>query len=314
MDKCSETRKINEIAEDLAKLKEVIQKNIATKDDIYMLKLDECCNSLSHAIIFDSLDLPSISSFSFFLKRLNDYGVFKYVLQRIHECWMLANYSTFLDSPTKEKDTIELIQSALSKYTSNRCNTDYDIVQEELNAPINTIIASTYYKKMMGNKRIEFYRTYLNELYKEVKGHTYIDCYSIGESFIPVCSLNVNLSRTELCALFTELVSAGYIEDNDANKHSFLALFSNTLQKPYAKIKWLDKNKKNNTPSIASLYTLFISLEIEMTPRNKKIICSLFDDADGEPISVERLKPRGDSANQKTIAQIASKYIEAHKK
>ena len=69
----------------------------------------------------------------------------------------------------------------------------------------------------------------------------------------------------------------------------------------------MDVNKKNNQPSIASLYAMFSAMGVEMNIHNKNIICKLFNDANNEPISPESLKPRKESDRLLKIKFIVDK-------
>lgn len=290
------------IKNELQSLKEEVQAN-ASKEDIYLFKVEDYCNSIRNAIIGCPLKLPEISSFEFYLPKLKEQANIEYILGLLHNCWRLTHPDTMFNAPLKDEDPTKMLDKSLSKYTGGY-STQYDMVPEELNTPINIIIASFYYRKAKKNEMLNFFREYIKELHKKTKRIYEKWGLTVSDTFIPVRCLEVELSKEQLLSLFNAIASEGFMNNDEDTKHTFLSLFSNTLHTADKKIIWHDINKKNNQPSIASLYTMFSAMGVDMNSHNKTIICKLFNDANNEPILPENLKPRKESQTLHTIRTI----------
>lgn len=297
------------IRSELQSLKEEMQAN-ASKEDIYLFKIEDYCNSIRNAIIDCTLKLPDISSFKFYLSKLKEQANIEYILDLLHNCWLLVHPDKMFDAVHKDGDPIEMLDKSLSKYTGNhltKYEDPYDMVSEELDAPMNIAIASFYYRKVQDNNMLHFFREYIDELHKKTK-IIYENCgLTVSDNFVPVRCLKVELSREQLHSLFQAVASEGFMSNNEATRHTFLSLFSNTLHTADEKIIWHDINNKNNRPSIASLYTMFSAMGVDMNIHNKTIICRLFNDANNKPILPENLKPRKESDTLQSIRFIVEK-------
>lgn len=305
MEKGIELTALSKMKAEIQQLKEEVQGN-ASKEDIYLFRLEDYCNSLRGAIINSTLNLPSMSSFRFYFFKLKELSNIEYILGLLHECWVLLHPTMMFNSIYKDSDPIKILENSLCKYSDNKSacyDNSYDIVSEELNSSTNIIIASAYFRKIQESKDLSLFCEYLDELYKMVKSSCKNNEISIEQGFIPVSCLKVRLNRNQLQLIFERIAAEGFMANDDATKHSFLSLFSNTLHTTAKKIIWLDVNKKNNQPSVASLYTMFSALGVDMNIHSKEIICRLFNDANNNPISPESLKPRKDSD---TLLQIRS--------
>mgnify|MGYP000555150786 CR=1 FL=1 len=298
MEKGTDIAILSKMKTEIQELKEAVQDN-ASKEDVCLFRLEDYCNSLKGAIVNSTLNLPSISSFRFYLSKLKEQDNIEYILGLLHECWILAYPDKMFESTYKDNDAIKILENSLCKYSNDvyACNgsSSYDVVSEELNVPANVIVSSAYYRKLQKSEMLPLFREYLDMLYGVVHTIYNYKGLSIGKDFIPVCSLQVALNREQLFSLFAAIASAGFMVNDSVTRHSFLSLFSNTLHITGKKIKWLDRNEKNNQPSVASLYVMFSAMKVEMNAYNKKIICKLFNDADDKPISPESLKPRKES-------------------
>lgn len=292
---------------ELKKMKSELQSLIvemqgkASKEDLFVFRLEDSCNCLKSAVINSTLNLPSISSFRFYFSKLKSTENIEYILGLLHECWILTHPDKMFDSSYKDDDPIAILENSLCKYSDN---SSYDVVSEEMNTPINIVIADTYYRKVQENEMLYLFREYLGEVYKAVNdaynGYDFI----IEKGFMPVCCLKVALSREQLRLLFSKVSQAGFMKDDEATCYSFLSLFSNTLHSSYGKIIWLDRNEKNNQPAVASLYAMFSAMGVVMNKYNKNIICKHFNDANNNPISPDSLKDRKDSSTLQKIKKI----------
>lgn len=310
MEKGIESTKIYNIKSEIQALREEIR-NTENHEELYVFRLENYCNDLRNGIIDDNLNLPSIHSFVFYFSKLKEIGNLEYILNLLHECWILAHPSQMLE-PTYKDDLNENLEKIFYNSTSESSG-GYNIHSEELNPPVNNTLVSVYSNHIINNnKKLYFYCNYIEELYKAIKSVCDKLEFSINECFIPKYSLHVKLSREQLLMLFEKLASKGYMKDDEETRYSFLALFENTLHTTSRKIVWLDSNKKNKEPSIASLYAMFSAIEVDMNIRNKNIICKFFNDANNNPISPESLKPRNDSKNLQNIKNIVADILNSN--
>ncbi len=288
-------------------------KNMVSKEDLYVFRLEDYCSSLRNGIINANLTLPSISSFKFYFSKLQKVGNIEYVLELLHECWLLAYPDNMFNSAYKDTDPIKILDSSLSKYDnkdSSYGDSSYDVVSEELNTSINITIAQIYYHNACKNKdQLHLYREYIDKLYTAINSIFHSDEITIEKGFIPVCCLKTTLNRDQQLSLFKAISSEGFMVNDKMTQYSFLSLFSNTLHTSDKKIIWLDINKKNHQPTIASLYTMFSAIGVEMNTHNKSIICKLFIDANNNPISPESLKPRNESESLRRIKSIVDEIL-----
>lgn len=312
MEKGTDSTRLDKIKAEIQSLREEMQNKVC-REELYIFRLEDYCNSLKYGIINNGLNLPSISSFTFYFSKLKASGNIEYILNLLRECWILAHPDKMFESTYKYNDQIKILEKSLCKYTKDESipNDDfgsYDVVSEELNASINTSIARIYYSKVCKNKKqLYLYREYLDELYKTICGICNNNEVLIEKGFIAMCRLKVTFGRNQLLSLFKDIASEGFVMDDKVTRNSFLSLFSNTIHTANKKIIWLDVNKKNNQPSIASLYAMFSAMGVEMNIHNKNIICKLFNDANNEPISPESLKPRKESDRLLKIKFIVDK-------
>lgn len=318
MEKGTDSARLDKIKAEIQSLREEMQNKVC-REELYVFRLEDYCNSLKYGIINNGLNLPSISSFTFYFSKLKASGNIEYILNLLHECWILAHPDKMFEPIYKYNNPIKTLEKSLCKYSKDGSIPDedsiphddfgsYDVVSEELNASINTSIARIYYGKVCKNKtQLYLYREYLDELYKAICGICNDNEISIEKGFIAKCCLKVALGRNQLLSLFEDIASEGFVMDDKATRNSFLSLFSNTIHTTNKKIIWLDVNKKNNQPSIASLYAMFSAMGIEMNIHNKSIICKLFNDANNKPISPESLKPRKESDTLLKIKSLVDK-------
>ena len=285
------------IKDELQSLKEKIQTNV-NKEDIYLFKIEDYCNSIRNAIIDCTLNLPDISSFEFYLSKLKEQANIEYILSLLHHCWLLVNPDRMFNAPHKDEDPEKILEKSLSKYTGDhlsKYDESYDMVSKELDASVKITIASFYYRKVKENEMLHFFREYIDELHKKIKNIYEHWGLTIRNDFIPIRCLQVELSRNQLQALFKAVALKEYMTNDKVTENTFLSLFSNTLHTTDKKIIWRDINTKNNRPSIASLYVMFAAMGIDMNLQNKTIICKFFNDAKNEPILPDELKPRKES-------------------
>lgn len=318
MEKGTDSARLDKIKAEIQSLREEMQNKVC-REELYVFRLEDYCNSLKYGIINNGLNLPSISSFTFYFSKLKASGNIEYILNLLHECWILAHPDKMFEPIYKYNNPIKTLEKSLCKYSKDESIPDedsiphddfgsYDVVSEELNASINTSIARIYYGKVCKNKtQLYLYREYLDELYKAICGICNDNEISIEKGFIAKCCLKVALGRNQLLSLFEDIASEGFVMDDKATRNSFLSLFSNTIHTTNKKIIWLDVNKKNGQPSIASLYVMFSAMGIEMNIHNKSIICKLFNDANNKPISPESLKPRKESDTLLKIKSLVDK-------
>lgn len=288
----------------------------ASKEDVYVFRLEDYCYSLRNSIVDLSLKLPSYSSFKYYFNKLQQKEDIQYILELLHQCWTLVYPDTLFNAPLKNED----LDDALCKFTGNqqhRYGNSYDLVTTELNGISNLYLAEAYYKRMQHARKVgDEQKLLLIGLQEFMSG--------LHQLILPVCarhnifvredftiggSLHVALNKEQLCTIFKAVAKNGYMYDNEDTQRNFLALFDNTLPAPQNRIMWLDRNKKNKQPSIASLYVMFQAMGVEMNIANKEVISHHYLDASGEQIVAENLKSRNSSGNLSTIESLVKNAI-----
>lgn len=303
---------------------ESLQKELQAhmQENSHISSLELHCTTLRKTIIQDELGLPSVISFKHHFSQLEKLESVEYILTLLHECWTLVYPDYLFDSELKDESEEDLLEKSLSKYSDNyndgngSDNNDKDCSSynckyaftEDFNSPYKIIISSAYYRKMTQNKNIIVYREYLQDLHGILSNICKASNYSLTESFVLFACIESSLSRKELGLLFDALATGSkkYMKNDKETKQTFLSLFKNTLLIRSQKIQWLDVNPKTCEPAISSLYTLFSAIGVDMNTHNKDIICQFFNDANGNTITSERLKPRNQSKNLQNIINIVN--------
>lgn len=292
---------LQNLKDEVKLLKEQIRLN-ASKEDIFVFRLEGYCNELKTAIVDFTLKIPSQSSFEYYLNKLNDRDSIEYILELLHYCWILAHPMKLYDSIYKSEDPMEMLDKALNKFGGNEKHTsgggDYDLVTSELGTNYNSFLSNDHYSnsQKLENKMLLYgYKEYLERLYSLIKPVCERHNIIIRKEFIVNRSLVTGLNRSQIDAVFTAVSRQGYMSKDKETRSDFLALFDCTCHVPNKKIIWHDVNEKNKQPAIASLYTMFHTMGVEMNAANKETICQHFNDANNNPILPDSLKPRNSS-------------------
>lgn len=166
MEKGIESSKIDKIKSEILALREEIRDKV-NHEELYVFRLENYCNNLKDGVINNNLNLPSIHSFVFYFSKLKEIGNLEYILNLLHECWVLAHPSRMLE-PTYKDDLNENLEKIFYNRTSESSG-GYNIHPEELNPPVNNTLVSAYSNHIINNKKLYFYCNYIEELYKAIK-------------------------------------------------------------------------------------------------------------------------------------------------
>lgn len=168
----------------------------------------------------------------------------------------------------------------------------------------------SYYKKVCKKRSEEIqicYKKYLAELLTLVRcvGNKWngSGCYcNISEGFLLSETIKTDKSQKQLRAAF-DVISKKFncCTYTDLNTKIFMSMFDTSLVSVSGTIEWTDiSTERTRQPSIASLYTLFKSLGVDMSTQVKEIICKRFTWKNGMSIEPDALKHRN-TTKQKNI-------------
>ncbi len=308
-------KSLQNLKDEVKLLKEQIGLN-ASKEDIFVFRLEGYCNELKTAIVDFTLKIPSQSSFVFYLGKLNDRDSIEYILGLLHYCWILAHPTKLYDSIYKSEDPMEMLDKSLNKFGGNEKHTsygdDYDFVTSELDANHNSFLSNDHYsnsQKQENQMLLYGYKEYLERLYSLIKPVCEKHDIIIRKEFIVNRFFVTRLNKSQIDAVFIAVSRQGYMSKDKETRSEFLALFDCTCHVPNKKIIWHDVNEKNKQPAIASLYTMFQTMGVEMNAANKKTICQYFNDANNKPILPDSLKPRNSSCKLADIEMAVREAI-----
>ena len=73
MEKGTDSTRLDKIKAEIQSLREEMQNKVC-REELYIFRLEDYCNSLKYGIINNGLNLPSISSFTFYFSKLKASG------------------------------------------------------------------------------------------------------------------------------------------------------------------------------------------------------------------------------------------------
>lgn len=304
---------LQQLKDEVQLLKEQIQNN-ASKEDIYVFRLEGYCNELKEAFVDFTLKLPNQSSFEYYLSKLDNRKNIEYILGLLHYCWILVHPMKLYDRIYKE-NPMEMLDCVLCKFTGDEKHKpggDYDLVASEIDSGCNRFLSDHHFsntQNLKNGKLLYGFQEYLYKLYFSIKPICERNNIIIRKEFTVDSSLATGLSRSQISAVFDAVSQKGYISNDSETRSNFLSMFDTTCHIRNDKIMWKDVNKKNKQPAIASLYIMFQTMGIEMNAVNRETICQYFNDANNEPISPDSLKSRSLSGNLEDIDRIVREAI-----
>lgn len=314
----------SDFASELEKLNNAVKKqNEDSKEEQYVMRLEDLCFSLRCAIVDLSLKFPDLTTFERYLSRLSNTYDLIYIVGLLHRCWVYIYPFCLFDRPMKSRLDIEAaLDQALCKYSREGIH-GYDFVKEEMEKHNFTILDTIreIQKPEVINKRKSAYREYMKGLYNITNAVCEKKHIRLNEDFTLQEALTTKLTPEQIRAVFDVIVKNGKMSSNEDTRSTFMSIFDSTINVTEGKILWLDV-AKSHTPNYSTLYVLFKTMGVEMTNFNKAVICKFFKvkDIDGKeiPIHPEKLKSRkkksskeygeqqtenGESAEQNTQGQ-----------
>lgn len=267
-------------------------------------KLEDCCYRLRDAIIDVSLKFPEICTFKRYIDKIFVYDDLVYVTKLLHKCWCFAHPHYLTNTVSKNLSDNEMLEMALSKFKHGASHEGTGLLTEELDKTMNPLISAYIRKRVGSNFMALCYDEYLKNLHGivEDKFKTMKKGVDLLDSFIVNRHLHSskNLTVKQLSSAFDVFAKQfSCCQDTDKNRSVFLSLFDVSYHVDEGEIFWEDLGSaKGQLPSIASIYTIFDTLGIELNQFNKEIICEHICYGNGN-INPEQIKPRNTDKQNK---------------
>lgn len=264
-----------------------------TAEEYYLSKVEECCYKLRDALIECSLKYPEINTIERYLCKLEKYDSVVYVIGLLHRCWCFANPGYLFNPMPKDLSLDQMLDMAMSKYNSNSPRYKIGTLKEELNKE-STPLISAYYRAYQHSEWMAMcYQSYMDELFQLVARVCDSFNINLSEGFIISDTIKNDKNPSQLKRAFEVLCKSQCCTKSESNLRSFLSIFDSTIIAPEEPIYWIDiGSSRGQSPSIASIYTTFSALGVDMNMHNKTIICKHIVNQDGTRISPEQLKAR----------------------
>lgn len=301
---------------EVEKLNNTIKRqNEESKEEQYVMRLEDLCFSLRCAVVDLNLKFPDLTTFERYLSRLSNTYDLIYVFGLIHQSWIYIYPSCLFDRPIKNTlDIASALDQALCKYSKGG-NHDYDFVKEEMERHNFTILDTLreIENPEQITRRQGAYREYMKGLYNIAKAVCEKKHIRLNEDFTLQEALTIKLTPNQIRAVFDVVVKNGKMSSDEDTRNTFMSMFDSTINVPERKILWLDV-AKSHTPNYSTLYVLFKTMGVEMTNFNKAVICKFFKvkDIDGKEIAIlpEKLKSRKKKSNKNEKQQCENETVE----
>lgn len=265
----------------------------ASLEKFYLTILEGYCYKLRDAMIDLSLKLPEINTIDRYFKELKDYDNIVYILSILHKCWCFAHPEYLFNTIPKDLSIDEMFQR-LSIYQLDSSRGESDMLKEELDKKHNPLLIAYYNAFRYAGDMALCYGEYMKQLHNVIYVHCnefYID---IKDNFTIIPTLKTDKTTQQLKDVFN-VFSRDFdcCDDSDENLRVFLSMFNTTISVPEGTIPWHDMgSEKNRQFSIASIYTIFKTLGIEMNRHNREVICKFITRPDGKSLKQEQIKSR----------------------
>ena len=279
---------LTKLTKDVAKLtKEVEVFAHDTQQEQYVQKLEDLCFSLKCAFVEFTLKMPSLTTFERYLCKLDSSDDIIYLIGLLHQCWLYTHPFYLFDKNIKDEDPVV----ALKKSLSHKANSDYDLIEKELNRDNITELTIIHYKAYndLEPKMQDAYQKYVEGLWNICDAVCKKKDIQLCPEFVINYSLNSALSPTQIEQVFQAVADTGRMINNVETAATFRALFSSTISAVEHKILWLDINEKNERSVYVSLRVMFEAMGVKMNRTNLRIICNAFETHQGE-ITEDQLK------------------------
>lgn len=264
-----------------------------TAEEYYLSKVEECYYKLRDAMIECSLKHPEICTFERFFCKLKQYDSIVYVIGLLHRCWCFANPWYLFNTMPKDLPLDQMLDMVLCKHKSNSPRSGIGTLKEELDKDPTPLLMAYYRAYQKEEWMAMCYQSYMDQLFQITA--RVCDSFNINllEGFIISDAIKTDKNPSQLKRAFEVLCKFQCCAKSESNLQTFLSIFDTTIIASEELIYWIDiGSSRGQSPSIASIYTTFSALGVDMNMHNKTIICKHIANQDGTRIRPEQLKAR----------------------
>lgn len=280
-------------------------------EEFYVSKIESLSYQLRDAILDLSLKFPELNTFERYIMRLNDYESFIYIISLLHKCWCLVYPDYLFSNVPKDLQTNSVTDMTLANESVKSSLIAKIKIKEEVYKDFNPLFINYYRSYQQAGTIRTYFSKYIADLYKIFNLCAYKWGIQLNDNFTISYSLKTDCTSPQLKSVF-KIVSQDYrcCDDNDRNLRIFLSMFNSINTSPEGTIQWQEKsNSRSKEPSLASLYTLFHSLDIDMNLHNRIVICKFFTWANGS-IKADQIKSRiSELGKQKNLSEAIKKAL-----
>lgn len=271
-----------------------------SEEEYYLSKIESCCYDLRNAMIDLSLKFPEISTFERYMFKLKSVNNIVYIMGLLHRCWCFANPRYLFDAMPKDIPDTQLIATLLSKYQPEGVRKGVGVLKEELDRKNNFLIMAWYKAYQQNGKVAVAFTDYMEQLYSLASKICYSKDIRLQNGFVVSDTIETLIPVDKLVKVF-DVISKQFkcCSASEDNKQTFLSIFNSTICASPQPIKWTDMgSSRGKVPSLASIYTIFDALKVNMTAKAKRIICKHIIWQHGE-ITPDQIKARTTSKQEK---------------
>lgn len=268
--------------------------------------LEQIVNQIKSCFLKGNTELPFIAYIRHNLDKVDSYTELTYIIELFQECWLINNpwYKTNTICKLSEEEALDAI---LSQYNDgDSANFSFELDKDPYLGALNLTAKHIRESRALQAIYKRYLETIKNILIPRVKtyGYKFIEGFTLDRTIV-----SKELSKKQIENLSAYLIETGYILQND--EQAFWACFQNTLHAADHKIKWLGRNPRNkNLRSLATLYCLFESLDVDMSyENNRRKVSGLFEDFNGGEITYTDLKSRPESSVVKEMSEKIKQII-----
>ena len=291
--------------------KKSIEPIFISSEEFYVCKIESLSYQLRDAILDLSLKFPELNTFERYILRLNDYESFIYIISLLHKCWCLIYPDYLFNTVPKDLSTDSVLDMSLVAESVKDSLKAKIKIKEEVYKDFNPMFINYYKAYQQAPTQRIYFAKYISDLYKIFNSCADKWGIQLNDNFTISDSLKTDYTASQLKSVF-KILSKDYscCEDNDSNLRIFLSMFNSINISPEGTIQWQEKStSRSKEPSLASLYTLFHSLGIDMNMHNRIVICKFFTWANGS-IKADQIKSRiSELDKQKNLSEAIKKAL-----
>lgn len=280
-------------------------------EEFYVSKIESLSYQLRDAILDLSLKFPELNTFERYILRLNDYESFIYIISLLHKCWCLIYPNYLFNTVPKDLSTDSVLDMFLAAESVKESLIAKIKIKEEVYKDFNPLFINYYKAYQQAGTIKTYFSKYIADLYKIFNSCADKWGIQLNDNFTISDSLKTKYTASQLKSVF-KIISKDYscCEDNERNLRIFLSMFNSINISPEGTIQWQEKStSRSKEPSLASLYTLFHSLGIDMNLHNRIVICKFFTWANGS-IKEDQIKSRiSELGKQKNLSEAIKKAL-----